>query len=543
MCAIRMAVAALYLVLLHGSLIMAGEHSAGARPKAPYKLLYNNDTTNTAGCTSPWNKRGEPFTEAKLVASIEEVAGKGVDCYLLSPGMGWVPWWQSEVNPGFFEWWKKRTGLDVTGARSGKGYEAYVYNGGDMVQVLIDTCRKHNMDPFVSLRLNDVHAQEEYVKKNQRSLVSCRLYAEHPEWHLDPQHYKRKGYYGKRGMDWAVAEVRAYKLKLLRELADKYDLAGLELDFLRHSQLFRDNGPPAKERIRIMTAFVAKVREALDKKGGKRKWLCVRIPLDGKAHSTLGLDVGKLHAAGVDMFNLSGWYHTTQNTDTARVRKMVPNAAVYVEMTHVAGRNPHFQKSRNYGTMPCPRTSDQQFYTTARLAYERGADGVSLFNFVYYRSFRKGIVAYKEPPFHVLPKCTDRTFLAAQPPYYCLASASYENQIPRTLKKRAERFRMDMLPAGKDKLRLRIHAKEVIGDRNITAKMNGTRLRPVQDVSAFYDNPFDTMITPTGEHRRAWELPGALVKNGINRVELKLESGNPLTVIWIDAGKHEQRKD
>ncbi|MBS3762063.1 MAG: hypothetical protein KGZ25_02045, partial [Planctomycetes bacterium] len=83
--------------------------------KAPYRLLYNNDNTNTVGCVSPWHEKGEPFREEMLVASIEEVADKCVDCYLLSPGMGWVPWWQSDLEPDFYEWWQERTGLPVTG--------------------------------------------------------------------------------------------------------------------------------------------------------------------------------------------------------------------------------------------------------------------------------------------------------------------------------------------------------------------------------------------------------------------------------------------
>ena len=88
--------------------------------KAPFKLLYNNDTTNTVGVSSPWHEEGEPFREEMLAASIEEVAGTGVDAYMLSPGMGWVPWWQSEVEPDFYAWWEKRTGMKVAEAQPTK---------------------------------------------------------------------------------------------------------------------------------------------------------------------------------------------------------------------------------------------------------------------------------------------------------------------------------------------------------------------------------------------------------------------------------------
>jgi hypothetical protein len=524
-------------LFLIGSEIMAGDRNATNRPKAPYRLLFNNDTTNCTNVKSPWNKKGEPFTEKKLVASIEEVAGKGVDCYLLSPGLGWVPWWQSEVDPDYFDWWEKKTGLKVDDEK--QGFVKYVHQGGDMVQVLIDACRKHGMAPFVSFRMNDVHHQENYVLKNHRSLVTCRLYWEHPEWHLDRDHPKRKGYYGLRGMDWAIPEVRAYKLALLRELATKYDLAGLELDFLRHSAYFRKNMPPAK-RIEIMTQFVAEVRKALDEKKGNRRWLCVRIPITVKDHEELGIDVKKLYDAGVDMFNLSCWYDTTQITDTARVRKPIPNAAIYVEMTHVTGRNPHFcQSKRAYGTVEHPRTSDEQFYTTARLAQARGADGMSLFNFVYYRMHRPPIVKNEEPPFHVLPKLIDRDFLAKQPPYYYLSDAPYSRRLPRTFKKGQSRwFYLDMLPLANGKtLRLRIHATKPVGASRFNVKVNGTKLKPADDVSAFYKNPYDKMTSPDAKHRLAWELPAKVILDGRNEIVLTLESGSPVTVHWIDAGE------
>jgi hypothetical protein len=516
--------------------------------KAPFRLIYNNDTTNAAGVVSPFHEKGEPFREEMLVATIEEVAGRGVDAYMLSPGMGWVPWWQSKVEPDYFEWWKKRTGLEVKGARSGVGYEKYVYEGGDMVQVLIDTCRKLNMKPFVSLRLNDVHAQEDYINKNQRSLNSSRFYVEHPEWHLDPEHFKREGYYGKRGMDWAVPQVREEKLKLLRELAENYDLAGLELDFLRHSQLFRDNGPPAAERIHIITEFVADVRRALDKKPGKRRWLSVRIPLELSAHPPLGLDVRNLYQAGVDMFNLSGWYHTTQRTDIAKVRELAPGSAIYLEMTHSSAGHPYFIPRTKYGTTGDPRTSDYQFYTTANLAYKNGADGLSLFNFVYYRSGLGNDIPVMEPPFHILPKLTDRTFLAHQPQYNMLGKTFYHAQLPKGIKNgQSELFYMDVaLPITHESgskgtslsfsSRLRIHTEKPLNaEHQLYASVNDTKLNSTNNTIRILGNPFDEMISPKG-HRYAWDVPMELLKNGNNTIEIKVKSGSEINIIYIDLG-------
>ena len=507
------------------------------REKAPFRLIYNNDTTNTAGVVSPWHVKGEAFREDMLVGSIEEVAGRGVDAYMLSPGMGWVPWWQSRVEPDFFAWWKNRTGLEVLSQ-----YERYVLESGDMVKVLVDECRRHGMAPFVSLRLNDVHHQEHYAEKVQQSLVSCRLYAEHPEWHLDPNHPSRQGYYGGRGMDWAVPDVRQYKLALLGELADNYELAGLDLDFLRHSQFFRDNGPGHAERIDIMTEFVSEVRSALDRRG-PRRWLCVRIPLELNAHPALGLDIRRLYEAGVDMFNLSGWYHTTQRTAAAEARQALPDAALYVEMTHSAGAHPYFIPRTGYGCDGDPRTSEQQFYTTALIAHRRGADGMSLFNFVYYRSGRAAGVPVMEPPFHVLPRLNDTEFLTAQPRYHMLGSTVYHRQLPSDLAAgKPATFDMDMAAPAEgrstdgEKGRLRIHTEKPLSPAHIlVAEFNGARLDPAPDTSPFFGNPFDPMISPAA-HRQAWALPSALIREGVNKVRIAIDSGEPVKLIYVDAG-------
>lgn len=64
-----------------------------ARPaQPPFRVLYSNDMTNILTCISPWHKPGEPFRPEMLDATIDEVAGQGVDVHLLQPGLGWVPW-------------------------------------------------------------------------------------------------------------------------------------------------------------------------------------------------------------------------------------------------------------------------------------------------------------------------------------------------------------------------------------------------------------------------------------------------------------------
>ena len=75
------------------------------------------------------------------------------------------------------------------------------------------------------------------------------------------------------------------------------------------------------------------------------------------------------------------------------------------------------------GTQPYRRTTDEQFYTTAHLAYTSGAAGVSLFNFAYYRHHKMPELGpFNEPPFHVLPKLSQPDWLARQPQWYFLSA-------------------------------------------------------------------------------------------------------------------------
>lgn len=504
--------------------------------RAPFRVLYNNDMTNVGGDYSPWRNEGDPLTDEMLEASIDEVAGTDVDVHLLSPGLGWIPWWKSSVYPDHYEWWTNKTqqAPDIWGR--------YMLDGGDMVQTFVDRCRTQGMAPFVSFRLNDVHHQENCGENALRSALVSRFYEEHPEYLLNPRHKEEvpHGYSGERGQNWLIPEVRAYKFAFIKELCENYDLAGMELDFLRHSKYFTED-TPTETRVAIMTEFVSDVRKTLDRtaKGGKR-YLSVRVPLRLSAYDALGLDIPRLVEAGVDMFNLSGWYDTTQQSDIPEIRELAQNAAVYLEGTFTTGsKTPYWAEQTGYGTPGHPRTSDEQFYSTADLAYARGADGMSLFNFIYYRQNAGGVVEPREPPFHVLKHLGDRAWLSTQPKYYFIGHASYCDQLPATLQPgRSHGFTMDTHPgdgaAGKV-FRLRIHAKQQpLGPVDLVAKLNGHELAATTDVAGFFGNPFDAMISRP-EWRKAWSGSAEWLYDGINEIELLLSSGEDVVLEYIDA--------
>lgn len=533
----------------------------------PYRVLFSNDTTNILTCRSPYNERaglgldpatGKPtyqpcgFDASKLEATVDESAGVGVDVHMLQPGVGWVPWWKSRHYPyaEHIRFMKEQTGM----APSADPFAAYMAAGGDMVEVFTRRCRKLGMAPFVSFRLNDSHGHEflTYEKKDVPAWAwHCfsPVHVNHPEWRLGTD----LNNWDNRVLNWAIPEVVAHKLAFIEEIIAQYDLDGFELDFMRHCKFFRDDGPAPAERLRIMLDFVGKVRAALDRReaaDGRHRHLCVRIPVFLATHGELGLDVAAFAKAGVEMFNLSSYYFTGQQGDFAAIRRLAPEAAFYVEMCHCTQIAPLPFIASGYDNFGFRRTTPNQYYTTAHLAYARGFQGVSTFNFVYYREHGVGERGpFHEPLFEIHRGCADPAFVARQPQHYFIGHTwkwmgngrfplndtwggfrQFTHREPVT-------FQLDMAPptgGWRHDGRLRIQSPEDLGGSRWRAVMNGVELAETADCSEPYANPYSPLLG-TPEQHRAWIVPANLCKAGSNTIDITLVDGDkPMPIVFLD---------
>ena len=179
------------------------------------------------------------------------------------------------------------------------------------------------------------------------------------------------------------------------------------------------------------------------------------------------------------------------------------------------------------------------FFTAANLAYQRGADGISLFNFVYYR-MGSGDLAWlvREPPFHVLPKLLDREWLSRQPQFYWSAPWPYLQQVRHPIEAGSSRdYRFDVaLPKRTlgPQARLRVVCKQPIGDASLVAFVNGTRIDPTEEVGPPFDYPYDRLLGEH-EHRRAWNCPSGLLRDGKNTVRIALDQATGSVMpVWLD---------
>ncbi|MDE1171466.1 MAG: hypothetical protein PW734_09710 [Verrucomicrobium sp.] len=528
------------MALVLGIFLAAG---AAWAEKPPFRTMLSSDTTNIPNCPSPFRpQKGGPITDADIRASVTETAGQGIDVHMLQPGLGWVPWWPSQFLP-----MKDHVAWLESQGRKPDAFEKYVLGGGDMVRVFIDQCRASGEAPFISIRMNDLHhvgrgirSKAEGEADKVKAMKEFAFFADHPEFRIGP------GVPGNKALpyalDWGRPEVRDYKYRLLEELCRNYDFDGLELDFMRAAILFHPARTTSAERRQILTGFVKKVRQLLDEtaKPGVHRWLCVRIPAYPETYDGMGIDLADLAAAGVDMVNASSSYFTDMQIPVAKLRKELPESAALYEEIHFATG----QGLKTPTETLFRRSSREELETAAHLAYARGADGVSAFNFQYYRgTYGKTDVGGEsaEPPYSVFKLLRDPAALSKLPQDYFwgwIYSTPYRKDLPLDKPLQAgkpQELTLDMAPpegGWQQEGRLRVQATADLKGAKLQAYLNNVPLEPFADVSS--PHPEYPVAVGKPEDYRAWKVPAALPKEGPNVLRLLLESGEPVKLYYLD---------
>ncbi|MGE4490099.1 MAG: hypothetical protein AB7E95_11215, partial [Kiritimatiellales bacterium] len=350
-----------------------------------------------------------------------------------------------------------------------------------------------------------------------------------------------------RTLNWRYDAVRERMFGFIREICEGYDIAGLELDFMRHYRLF-DDAMPADERRRIVLDFTRRVRKLLDETSpeGVHRWLSIRAPAYLSSLTPLGLDYPAMADAGVDIFNLSANFYTVQQSDYAVIKKMLPqSAAVYVEMTQTTSKGQDVIR-RDVGDKGYSfrYTTPHQFWTTAHLAYSRGLSGVSLFNFQYYREYgdlRRS--ALQEPPFEMIDKLNHPDQLAKEGLHYFIGQSrnsylpGYEPLLPKILSEgETATLLMDIAPPEKpmeEFCRLRLQFKYPLTDQQMEVRFNKKVMEPIEDVSEPF-GLYNPILTGNETTLRAFRIPSSLILDGYSTIEVTLLSGEIAHLNYVD---------
>jgi hypothetical protein len=459
-----------------------------AAPPAPvpYKCIFNHELLIAS--------QVDKNSPAHFASFIEKLADTDVDAVLCCPNM-----WRTNVFPSRIDTaWKKYTPGQTRSKF--KGYDqimTYIHGGGDPVKETLDACRKYRKAFFINYRMNDQH----YIADVQWPTHNF-IWREHPEYWLGDTNESPVKSDRVRLLNYMLPEVRDYYFSMLEELATTYDIDGMELDFQRFPRFFRDRD--LEEGRGVMTAFIGRVRGMLDRVGksrGKRLPLSVRVPETLEKCRKAGLDVAGWDALGlVDMVNVSSFYFHTIELGIEEFKAAAKHAKIYGEMNYVTAQNSSVSKfARRYTTLPV-------YYASALNLLQRGADGLSLFNYDYVPAAERLRMAKG------LKGITDVRHLAAMPKDYVITPNF--GTFPATNEKTVRLSIPDVAPKARfTRAILRVETKADSSELRVEARLNGKLLEamepagtelfpplaqnagyPVRAALKFYAVPFDALI-------------------------------------------------
>jgi len=413
--------------------------------------------------------------------------------------------------------------------------------GKDALEIMIDVCRKHDLECFYANRVNDVH--DSFFEG-----IMYRLREEHPEWMLSTKEEGKKYQYPDLRSCWTawnfeVDEIRELTVEAMREVFQTYDVDGIEMDFWRHTIYFpeaMESKPVTPEHTELMNEMMRQLRRAADEEGLKRGrpiLIAGRCVEDVQISRNSGLDVKTWLEEGlVDMLSVAhGTEHTAPMTDLIDLAHRYDTPIYPISgATHKSAWEQEYDPNDELahyramlGNLPVWRGD-----VLCHLA--NGADGVQLFNI-----FDPTIRQWWElgEPAEMLKM--DRTYV-----WDYLPSQRAGNDTFAQLRMTRHRWPVTVTaegceamplfvgedlsapaPAGKQReLTLRVHVTGLTTTHQLTVQVNGQTL-PVPQISpALSDQPQDVWLE--------YDVTGDLFQPGENDVDARIngEEAPPGTV-------------
>jgi len=347
--------------------------------------------------------------------------------------------------------------------------------------------------------------------------------------------------------------VRAHQLDIIREFVERYPVEGIELDFLRNPCLF-GRAIPYEQRAAALREYLLQVRAILDAIGPDRP-VGARVPQRWDLSLELGLDLEAWVKDGlVDMVNVSSCYETCTDNDLPIYRAELPGARIFGEITQCSS----MVQSIELGLEYCRKCTPEIVRSTAEAFLAQGADGISLFNFVYYRDYSFGVVEKPdkfEPPFASLRGLADRRKLADEPKHYVLARQRcfHQGQLPLDLSNPGSRHLQLELLVGQDftdpSAREPFHGTAVLrlqfegpaDGLEVTVRRSGRLLKPCRVDGELFPTPYIEGVPTDHAYALDYELPLELLGMGPNRFTLRLHKGDAAVVTRLEVAVY--RKD
>lgn len=215
--------------------------------------------------------------------------------------------------------------------------------GKDSLETMVGFCHAQGWECFWSFRVNDTHDASP-------SRLLSKWKQEHPQYLM-----------GKRGdtfpfghdrwssVDYGLPEVRAKVLRILADVATRYDVDGIELDFYRHSVLFRSSmmgEDPTDDECASLVDLFADLRALtvdVAARRGRPFLVAVRVPDSIGYCRAIGIDLPTLLERDlVDILIGGGYFKLEPWANWAALGRQydVPAYAAFVSRRLMGGGHP-----------------------------------------------------------------------------------------------------------------------------------------------------------------------------------------------------------
>lgn len=359
-------------------LLVAGLAQATAQHNKP-TLILNEDDSHFFGSRS-----AEQMTIEGLHAFVDQYANTKVSHLFLCPNAMKASH-RSQVRDAIWELGEgQKPPQDEVAKKWCENARLLAERSLDPYAVWIARCREKKISPWLSMRMNDVHNVDDVD-----SYIHSSFWRKHPDYWRVPG----GGGWTDRALDYGLPEVREHAMAYVRELLERYDPDGLELDWMRFGYHFRP-GKEAEGAV-LLTQFMRDVRTLTrewSKKRGHPIKLGARVPTLPDAAKGLGMDgVTWVREGLVDMLVPTPFWATTDFDIPIELwRERIGGAAKNIVLA--AGAE---ILVRAY---PAAKPIEEDITSTrgfAAACLHRGADSIYLFNYMDPGPMTGGKDAYR----------------------------------------------------------------------------------------------------------------------------------------------------
>ncbi len=415
---------------------------------------------------------------------------------------------------------------EVVPARMAPALNAAIARGEDPPGKFFEYLRKAGKEVFITYRMNDVHNAND---KDDWNISGFRK--KHPDCVVGVDEVKNnKADWMSYCLDYSRPEVRAYVLSSLADMANRYDVDGFQLDWMRFPRHLSGQGDEIWTKRGSITEFTLSVRKMLDELGARRNkriLLSARVPTTPNGCRKMGLDLAEWAKLKlIDFLTPAPFLSCDTVIPIQEFRKLMNSNPVPIyagtDMNH-SGRCHTLESYRGW----------------AMGVYDQGADGLNLFNFPCWTEY------LADQPYEWIADLDDPVKTRCKPALYTLVTNTHRSHVdPPTPLPRP-------VPAGKSvDLSLRLPAAAlpvsralllIAGGPEVGVSINGAALANPRRPSsanifmAFMDKDLLSR-EPNPDTCRVFIVPPTVLKPGDNAIVVTNIGKTDLSVVRLDLG-------